>query len=83
MGSIVDFPKKRYPNTSSDLQVEKMEPNSAKTGKIDFTCVTCQNTTQIEMTNAVLKEVELFCSKCGTGWRLTNPVFAKKQKRTT
>lgn len=81
MGKIVEFPGK--PISSKNLLAEKIESNQCdNTHKLDFTCVCCKNRTQFELTNAVFKQLELFCNKCGTGWKVTNPVFAHKKARS-
>jgi len=49
--------------------------------QFDFTCANCHNKTTVQLTNAVLKHMEMFCDKCGTGWKVSNPkVTGKSQK---
>lgn len=46
--------------------------------QIEFTCVKCDTTQHIKFDNAIFRTVETFCSKCGSGWKVTNPMFAGK-----
>lgn len=81
MGRVVKFPRQASKLASSDLEVTPMKPSINNVGShIDFTCVTCQNKTKLELTNAVFKKMEFFCASCGAGWQVTNPVFALKRK---
>jgi len=81
MGDIIDLPGKKPARSS--LIAERLDPlHSPNTSKLDFTCVTCHNTTHFELKNAVFKQLELFCSKCGTGWKVSNPMFAANRARS-
>jgi len=81
MGDIIDFPGKKTARTN--LIAERLDPDhSSNNNKLDFTCVACQNTTHFELKNAVFKQLELFCSKCGTGWKVSNPIFAANKARS-
>ena len=76
MGHVVDFPGKKHP-AQTDLVAERINNHSHSiNSRLDFTCVVCQNQTHFEINNAVFKNLELFCTKCGSGWRVSNPVFA-------
>ena len=85
MNNIIEFPggKKRIRRETVNYVAESIDlqgnpPNS----KFDFTCVNCNNQTQLQIDNAIFKNVELFCSKCGSGWKITNPMFAAKRARS-
>lgn len=81
MGEIIPISgAKRNKFSSSSWQVERIctnVPTPAQT--FDFTCVTCKNKTRLELTNAVLKNMDIYCDRCGTGWRVSNPVFGVKR----
>lgn len=47
---------------------------------IDFTCPTCYNHTKFTFERMVLKSLQFFCSRCGTGWKVGNPMFVSKDK---
>jgi len=83
MTNIIPIPKvKSATSGKSNWQVTQIPAtHTQELQKFDFTCVQCQNKTHIELTNAVLKHMEVFCDKCGTGWKVSNPkVSHKKQK---
>lgn len=81
MGNIIPLPKaKRTKSTSPNWQVEKVQPVDVDHPQsFDFTCVTCKNKSTLKLQNAVLKNMEIYCDKCGTGWRICNPVFSSKR----
>lgn len=81
MGEIIPLPNmKRKKSRSTVWQVERVsEPTPDQPHSFDFTCVTCKNKSTLKLHNAVLKNMEIYCDKCGTGWRVCNPVFAVKR----
>jgi hypothetical protein len=85
MGEIIPFPKSKPRKTKSNAwQVERVNTCASQPAQtFDFTCVTCKNKTRLELKNAVLKNMDLYCDKCGTGWRVTNPVFSVKRDAGT
>lgn len=84
MDNIIKFPHKRVTHTQNSHMVERIDaPGETQGHKLDFTCVTCQNITSFQLYNAVFKNLEIFCSKCGSGWRVTNPIFSKKTIRSS
>jgi hypothetical protein len=83
MSNIVKFPGKTQEVFAADhLVVEPMDAITPMQSAFDFTCVSCQNHTSLQLNNAVFKNVEIFCSRCGAGWKITNPVFKSKQARS-
>jgi hypothetical protein len=83
MGKIVEFPGNKRLGSSSNLTAEPLENTAtSQSSKFDFTCVSCKNVTHFELGNAVFKQLELFCSKCGSGWKVTNPIFANTKARS-
>ena len=83
MGKIIEFPGKKFSRSHSNLVAEPLDTSvTATASKFDFTCVSCKNVTHFELGNAVFKQLELFCSKCGSGWKVTNPIFASIKARS-
>ena len=83
MTNVVEFPGKNKDRkrTTVNYVAEPVDlvgnpPNS----KFDFTCVNCNNISSIQFDNTIFKTLELFCAKCGTGWRVTNPMFATRSR---
>jgi hypothetical protein len=82
MANIIPFDSLIPTTRSTDLVVEKLESDTVPThSKLDFTCAACQNKTTFQISSAVFKTLELFCAQCGTGWKVTNPVFRKRTAR--
>lgn len=82
MSNIIPFDSLTPVTGSTDLVVEKLDADAGPTNsKLDFTCATCQNKTTFQISSAVFKTLELFCAQCGTGWKVTNPVFRKRTAR--
>ncbi len=81
MGQIVQLPNNKRKKTKvQSWQVERVQDTSQdRPQSFDFTCVTCKNTSTLKLHNAVLKNMEIYCDKCGTGWRICNPVFSVKR----
>ena len=85
MGDIIPIPKSKSRKSKSNTrQVERVTDCASQPAQtFDFTCVTCKNKTRLELKNAVLKNMDLYCDKCGTGWRVSNPVFSVKRDAGT
>lgn len=81
MGEIIPLPKtKRKKLGTTSWRVEPMVTTTPDLAhSFDFTCVTCKNKSTLKLHNAVLKNMEIYCDKCGTGWRVCNPVFSVKR----
>jgi hypothetical protein len=84
MGTIVKLPNakpKRRPKLE-DILVEKLSDYESHTniGDIRFTCATCGNVSHFKFDHAVFKTCELYCSSCGTGYKINNPLFVNDNK---
>jgi hypothetical protein len=81
MGEIVNLPRpKRARSKPNAWQVERVQETVTPNAQtFDFTCATCKNKSSLALSNAVLKNMEIYCDRCGTGWRVTNPIFATKR----
>lgn len=82
--NIIKFPGKHTPvkKTSKSLPhtVEKMDEviGQPVVNKIDFTCPSCYNNLTFRFERIVFKNLQFFCSNCGSGWKVTNPMFSNK-----
>jgi DNA-directed RNA polymerase subunit M/transcription elongation factor TFIIS len=64
-----------------DYVAEKINASEVPTKSvIDFTCPTCYNHTKFTFERMVFKTLQFFCAKCGTGWKVGNPMFVSKDK---
>ena len=85
MSNVIPFPgsKRRIRYDNNNCVGETIDLQSTPANKkFDFTCVCCQNITSLRIDNAIFRSVELFCSKCGQAWRVTNPMFANRSARS-
>lgn len=84
MGDIINLPnaRKRKRAKLEDVLVEKLpdyeQHNSI--GDIQFTCATCGHTSGFSFKFIIFKICEFYCSACGTGYKISNPLFAKNKK---
>ncbi len=84
MGEIVELPNHKPLKSKKEKWLcEPLHANAHKSQELDFTCVTCQNKTTLQLNNATLKQMEIFCGKCGQGWKVTNPQFAVRKAGNT
>ena len=83
MGTIISFPKAKRPRKRlEDILVEKLPDHDqhCNLGDFKFTCATCGTASSFKFDQAVFKCCEFYCSSCGTGYKLTNPLFGSKRK---
>lgn len=83
MGQLIKLPTKVRRSTKyqrdDGLFVEKL-PNYQNYTKItthQFTCATCKHVSKFDFTGLVLRDCSFYCSSCGTGYKVENPVFTK------
>jgi hypothetical protein len=77
--NLVPFPLKRSKPVQSGLNcvAEPMDVRGhASNSKLNFTCVHCGSQHKMQLDNVIFKSIDLFCGKCGNGWRISNPMFA-------
>jgi len=84
MGDIIKFPKQRTKKQQKidNLLVEKL-PNveqHSNIGDVNFTCATCGTRSQLTFNYIVFKLCEFYCSACGTGYKISNPLFSSRKK---
>lgn len=79
MGQLIKFPGKARKRRQkiSDVLVEKLQEPHAHmdVGQMKFTCPSCNHTANFDFTNMIFRTMSFFCSKCGNGYRITNPIF--------
>ena len=87
MGDIVQLPnsKKRRRKKLEDVLVEKLSDydNHCNIGDVQVTCATCGSTSSLHFNHMVFKTCEFYCSSCGTGYKISNPIFSKNSKTNT
>lgn len=83
MTNIVKFPRRtskpRYSHTgcvAEPLDV-KGHVNHAK---LNFTCVHCHTQHHMQFDNMIFRTLDLFCGKCGNGWKISNPMFITNKR---
>lgn len=77
MTKIIKFPSKR--KNIDDVLVDRLtdHENHVDLGRVPFTCVECNTTSIFDFTNAIFRNVSFYCSGCGHGYKITNPMFSK------
>lgn len=87
MGEIVKLPTaaKRKRKKLEDVLVEKLPDydQHCSMGDVNFTCATCGTTSHFAFNQVVFKNCEFYCSSCGTGYKISNPLFSKNNKSKT
>ena len=77
---VIPFPNaasKKNARKSGNLLIEKidLQSNNPIVGKQTFTCVDCGQQHSFETSNIIFKCLEFFCSKCGSLYKVTNPML--------
>lgn len=54
--------------------------NFLKMDTWSFECTTCDTKSSIDSKGMIFKNVEFYCSSCGTYHKLTNPAFPNNKK---
>lgn len=84
MGDIVNLPtaKKRRRKKLEDILVEKLSDydTHCNIGDVHITCATCGNRSHFKFDHVVFKQCEFYCSSCGTGYKISNPIFSNSKK---
>lgn len=87
MGEIIKLPKIRLRKRKKleDVLIEKLPDYEQHTsiGDVNFTCVNCGTTSHFKFNHIVFKNCEFYCSSCGTGYKISNPLFTKKSNIKT
>lgn len=79
MSNIIKFPKRNKRKKITDVLVDRLtdHTNHVDLGRVPFTCADCDLTVTFDFTNAIFRHVSFYCSGCGHGYKLTNPMFSK------
>lgn len=82
MVNIVEFPlssqrpkRKRLRAVAQPVDLKAHVHNA----QVQFTCVHCGSEHHMQFDNMIFKTVDLFCGKCGHGWKITNPMFITRK----
>lgn len=83
MGTIIKFPKSNKRKKITDVLVERLtNPHiHVDLSTAAFTCVECGQVSTFDFTKAIFRSISFYCSGCGHGYRITNPMFAATQRR--
>jgi transcription elongation factor Elf1 len=82
--NVVPFPGNRLkpsPKRTDTVRisVENIEPQVLPTNsKIDFTCPHCHTQSSFKFENMIMKSLQFFCSNCGNGFKVNNPLLSGK-----
>lgn len=84
MGTIINFPKAKNSKKKKieNLLVEKLPDHDTHCdiGDVKFTCATCNTSCRFRFDQVIFKTCDFYCSSCGTGYKISNPLFVNKQK---
>jgi acetone carboxylase gamma subunit len=77
---VIPFPnaaQRKNAIKSGTLFIEKIDVTQNQTmfGKHTFTCVDCGQQHSFEASNIIFKVLEFFCAKCGSLYKVTNPML--------
>lgn len=80
MGDIIKFPTRNKRKKITDVLVDRLtdEKTHVDIGRVPFTCVECDQTAVFDFTNAIFRHISFYCSGCGHGYQITNPMFSNK-----
>ena len=79
---VIDFPgaaegtKKLKKSGFKREHLEESPKNKMLLGPIQYTCHHCMTITSIDTTNMIMKNMEFYCSDCGTLHKVSNPAFS-------
>jgi len=82
--NIIKFPKKtKRRQVLSDVLVDRITDtsNHVNLGHVAFTCASCDETSSFDFTGIIFKSVTFYCSACGHGYVVTNPMFTDHQEK--
>lgn len=83
--NIIRFPKVRKRRKKiDDVLVDRLTDtqNHVDLGHVPFTCPECKTHSIFEFSNAIFKHVTFYCSSCGHGYKVTNPMFTEMMPRS-
>jgi hypothetical protein len=76
VSNIIKFPRKKRKKIT-DVLVNRLtdHQNHVDLGHVPFTCAECDTVSSFDFTNAIFREVSFYCSGCGHGYKIVNPMF--------
>ena len=77
--NIIKFPKRRRTRRRiTDVLVDRLTAldTHVDLGHVPFTCAECNTVAGFDFTNLIFKQVTFYCSGCGHGYRVSNPMFS-------
>jgi hypothetical protein len=78
--NIIKFPRARKRRQKiTDVLVDRITTTEGhvSVGRVPFTCAECSQTASFDFTNLIFKHVTFYCSHCGHGYKVSNPMFAE------
>ena len=85
-GEIIKFPKSAMRRrVLDDVLIDRItdSTNHVNLGHVAFTCASCEETSSFDFTGLIFKSVVFYCSACGHGYQVTNPMFTNHQLKNT
>ena len=79
-GNIIKFPKARKRRKKIDeVLVDRLTDihNHVDLGHVPFTCPECKTQSTFDFSNIIFKSLSFYCSACGHGYKVTNPMFSE------
>lgn len=82
MGTLVRFPKsKQQPKKVrlEDFFLQRLPDHQqhCDMGDVRFTCASCGTTARFSFSGAIFSDCSFYCSSCGVGYKLSNPLFGR------
>ena len=80
--NIIKFPKaKPRRKKLTDVLVDRLTPTHqhVSLGTVPFTCPECKQVAGFDFTNLIFKNIQFYCSSCGHGYCVSNPMFADSE----
>lgn len=84
MGTLIRFPgRKKHQERKrlEDFFIERLPDHQqhCDAGDVRFTCASCGHTSRFSFSGVVFRECSFYCSQCGVGYKLDNPLFGRKR----
>lgn len=83
---VIKFPRAaKRRKKITDVLVDRLTPSPQHIdlGHVPFTCAECNQTASFDFSNLIFRQVTFYCSCCGHGYTVSNPMFAPPRIRLT
>jgi len=80
--NIIKFPTpKKRRKKLTDVLVDRVTPTHqhVSLGTVPFTCPECKQVAGFDFTNLIFKTIQFYCSSCGHGYHVSNPMFSNSE----